>query len=681
MSSFVNVFGDYTVPPSGMAYSAVALVENSELLWPELSKIELPTQFFATSILEVNPTLDALTLKLPRTSVVSLGKDFLVRNVGAFTLQILNSSDASVTSIEPGVGKYLFAKDADTNAWGVLTYGAGASGAEAAELAGAGLNTANNELQLFSRYISVNSPRVVDFIADRFKTLDVVTAGITLSLGDAAFAVAGGFITLIRNSSDGQTTIASTAGQSIDGNVSKVLYPRESCILLQATNGWVTVGYGRDIEFSFSEVVVDVTAGDLSLSSADLAGKMIRVIGTPTADREISLPAVNNIYFANVTASVGIYSVGFKVGATSPVILSANQSTALYVDGIRVYTGVTTTLTSNLNLLDGSAAAPTLKFLSEPNTGLFHPGPGLLGVAVGGVESARFNVGGLIALQDHEADLDNPHVVTKAQVGLGNADNTADVDKPISTLTQTALDLKAPLASPVLTGNPTAPTGVFNTSSTQIATTAFVQAAVDAVGVDTERFSYVAVGGETTVTVPFATFQESEVFLNGIHQNELTGAYSVSGPVFTFPAPLLADDQLYFLLGRALELTGYTSLHTQAFVASAGQTLFVLTGGALTSQVMVFVNGIKQADSTYTLNVNDLTFSEGWNEGDAVEVLAFDKVQHETLNVGPILLQRNVISSDTLVPEGFNGLSVNPTITPGTTITVAPTSTWAIVGD
>jgi hypothetical protein len=37
-------------------------------------------------------------------------------------------------------------------------------------------------------------------------------------------------------------------------------------------------------------------------------------------------------------------------------------------------------------------------------------------------------------------------------VGLENVDNTADVDKPISTPQQTALDLKAPLASPTFTG-------------------------------------------------------------------------------------------------------------------------------------------------------------------------------------------------------------------------------------
>lgn len=46
---------------------------------------------------------------------------------------------------------------------------------------------------------------------------------------------------------------------------------------------------------------------------------------------------------------------------------------------------------------------------------------------------------------------------------------------------QSALDLKAPLASPALTGNPTAPTQTGTDDSTKIATTAFVQGRVDAI--------------------------------------------------------------------------------------------------------------------------------------------------------------------------------------------------------
>ena len=53
---------------------------------------------------------------------------------------------------------------------------------------------------------------------------------------------------------------------------------------------------------------------------------------------------------------------------------------------------------------------------------------------------------------DHTFLTNNPHSVTKAQVGLGNCDNTSDADKPVSTAGQTALDLKANLATPDFTG-------------------------------------------------------------------------------------------------------------------------------------------------------------------------------------------------------------------------------------
>jgi hypothetical protein len=99
--------------------------------------------------------------------------------------------------------------------------------------------------------------------------------------------------------------------------------------------------------------------------------------------------------------------------------------------------------------------------------------------------------------------------VTKSMVGLGNVDNTSDASKPVSTATQTALNLKANLAgptftgtvsgitasmvglgnvtneskatmftSPTFTGTPVAPTATSGTNTTQVATTAFVSTAV-----------------------------------------------------------------------------------------------------------------------------------------------------------------------------------------------------------
>ena len=45
------------------------------------------------------------------------------------------------------------------------------------------------------------------------------------------------------------------------------------------------------------------------------------------------------------------------------------------------------------------------------------------------------------SLSDHTDNKDNPHHVTKEQVGLGNVDNTSDADKPVSAAQQEALDV------------------------------------------------------------------------------------------------------------------------------------------------------------------------------------------------------------------------------------------------
>lgn len=64
----------------------------------------------------------------------------------------------------------------------------------------------------------------------------------------------------------------------------------------------------------------------------------------------------------------------------------------------------------------------------------------------------------LDALESGKAPINNPTFtgtvsgVTKAMVGLGNVDNTSDANKPISTATQTALNLKLNIADPVATG-------------------------------------------------------------------------------------------------------------------------------------------------------------------------------------------------------------------------------------
>jgi len=66
--------------------------------------------------------------------------------------------------------------------------------------------------------------------------------------------------------------------------------------------------------------------------------------------------------------------------------------------------------------------------------------------------------------------INTPTGITKSDVGLSNVDNTTDAGKPVSTATQTALDLKANLAAPTFTGTVVLPstTSIGNVSATEL---------------------------------------------------------------------------------------------------------------------------------------------------------------------------------------------------------------------
>lgn len=115
-------------------------------------------------------------------------------------------------------------------------------------------------------------------------------------------------------------------------------------------------------------------------------------------------------------------------------------------------------------------------------------------------------------LTAHSANKDNPHEVTKDQVGLGNVDNTSDANKPISTAVQEALAEKAPLASPSFSGVPTVPTQAVGNNSTAAASTGYVnnfQPAITTlsqtsgtVALAVNKIYSMTISGATTFTLP-----------------------------------------------------------------------------------------------------------------------------------------------------------------------------------
>ena len=138
------------------------------------------------------------------------------------------------------------------------------------------------------------------------------------------------------------------------------------------------------------------------------------------------------------------------------------------ISGLEAAVALNTVKVSNVTTdLTFSRSATTLTVVSSDGTDAILPSATL---TLAGMMSAADKT----SLTDHLSSSSNPHSVTKTQIGLGSVDNTSDAAKPVSTAQQTALNLKANLVSPALTGTPSAPTATTGTSTTQIATTAFV---------------------------------------------------------------------------------------------------------------------------------------------------------------------------------------------------------------
>lgn len=416
MANYSDVFGTFTVPPAEATYSQLTLTESGALAWPDNFSGEVANEHLATNILEVSASAPGIQLLLPPANEVSVGQDLMIRNIGAQSVEFSDAEGNPVTTILTGEAKYLYITVNTTAAgqWSVFTYGTGTSGADAALLAGAGLQqSAGNKIEVSADHRALDSDYSI-VAKDRGMLLNATVGSLILTTPDAT-AVPAGFYCFVKNSSLGMLALEGFGAQTVDDGSSKSLSPGDSVVLLKTDEDWVTVGFGRSVNFTFSELVINAAAGDATLSSTDVSGRMIRVTGTATQDIVLTLPSVDNIYFVTVEGGMGAYTVTFKSAGGSVVVLNANEKTALYSDGLNVSIAITTTVTSTLSLTDGAAVAPSLFFSLDTDTGLFRKTNNVIGVATGGVERATFTDAGL--------ELQSPLAVAQGGTGATSAVN------------------------------------------------------------------------------------------------------------------------------------------------------------------------------------------------------------------------------------------------------------------
>jgi hypothetical protein len=133
---------------------------------------------------------------------------------------------------------------------------------------------------------------------------------------------------------------------------------------------------------------------------------------------------------------------------------------------------------------------------------------------------------------------------------------------------QTALDLKAPLASPALTGTPTAPTASAATSTTQIATTAFVTTA------DNLKANLASPTFTGTPAAPTATAgtNTTQLATTAFVTNGLSTKANLASPTFTGTVTIPAGASISgFALLASPALTGTPTAPTASTATNSTQ--------------------------------------------------------------------------------------------------------------
>jgi hypothetical protein len=109
-------------------------------------------------------------------------------------------------------------------------------------------------------------------------------------------------------------------------------------------------------------------------------------------------PQVVNLYVISNQTTANGYTFTITTGAVggASVVIPAGNQVTLICDGVNFFNANTIQVgASNINLLNGSAASPSLNFVSESTTGIYKPGAGQFGLSILGVNKATLDSTGL----------------------------------------------------------------------------------------------------------------------------------------------------------------------------------------------------------------------------------------------------------------------------------------------
>lgn len=395
MTTYLSPYTGQTINPSQVGYESLTISTDTTLQWP----INGNNTDVVANIIDVTATVGMLKIYFPPATEVSTGQSVLIRNLGANAFTVVDNGGNTIASISSGVAQYIYLTNNSTinGIWESVQLGAGTSAANAATLAGYGLNAVNTTLNTVTPVVTFSSNLTVTPIAQ--SKLYVWTGGAGSLTLPSATNVGAGWFFIVKNDGTGILNILPTGADTIDGNVSAQLQLQDSLVIVSSGATWYSYAYGQSAQFFFTQLTKTVTGGTVTLTSVEAENIIQDYQGVLTSNCTVVLPPTVQLYtFRNTTT--GSYSLTFTTGIMGglSVTLPQNQTIIAICDGTNVYNAQTSTSSfiNALTLGNGSAAAPSLSFTGDATTGLYLPASGQLGFAINGLSAGKLTATGLL---------------------------------------------------------------------------------------------------------------------------------------------------------------------------------------------------------------------------------------------------------------------------------------------
>ena len=391
--SYNSPFTGNVIQPTDVSYRAITITNTTlQLEWPINGTT---TNDAAARIMEV-ATTGVSELWMPPANQSSVGNDALIRNTGGEDFDVMDYAGINtIVTVLAGEAQYIYITDNSTEegVWGIIAYGIGSSGQDAATLAGYGLLAIGQTLNQ-SQPVTTFSSNYTALTTDRSSTY-VWTGGagtLTLTL---ASTLADNWFMFVRNSGTGALTVAGSGGNTINGSASIILQPTDSCIIVCSGTTFYTVGLGKSTQFAFTQLSKAVLTGTYTLTASEASNVIQKYTGALTGNVTIVVPATVQVYYI-VNETSGAYTVTITTGSGGTAVLTAGSQATLVCDSVNLYNANTVLAgASVVSLNNGSVGAPSLNFASETTTGIYRAASGEFNTTILGVLRSTVSASGL----------------------------------------------------------------------------------------------------------------------------------------------------------------------------------------------------------------------------------------------------------------------------------------------